>query len=208
MLLETLQFITGIFVVVFEGEHAVKFTLGKAGKVVEPGIHFKFPIIEKFVVKCTRDTALQLQEQTVQVAEDLVYNFSACLIYKIKDLRKAVVEISDLRDGLANLVATAVQQALKSRKRLEILDTQSVSESVTEIVKAKTDHWGVEIIHFGFSDLAPTQETAKVLQTQLLSKERVTIYQELVQDKGLAPNVAAALVSGAAMVVNEEKLHA
>ena len=35
-MLEILQFVTGVFVVVYDGQHALKFTLGRAGAVVGP----------------------------------------------------------------------------------------------------------------------------------------------------------------------------
>lgn len=202
-LLEALQLITGVFVVVHEGEHGVKFTLGKAGQIVEPGINFKWPIIQKFVVQCTRDTSLRLSEQTIQVADGLVYTFSACLIYRITNLRKAVVEISDVREGLCNLIEAAIQEVLMSKDRTQVMNIASISEHVKRIIKSKAEHWGVEVTNFGFSDLAPTKETAQIIQTQLMGKERYTVYQELL-GKGLNPSVAAALVSGASMIVQEQ----
>ena len=45
MFLQILQFVTGIFVVVYDGQHALKFTLGRAKNVVGPGVHFKWPIV-------------------------------------------------------------------------------------------------------------------------------------------------------------------
>ena len=37
MLLEFLQAVTGIFVVIYDGQHGLKFTLGRAGSVYPPG---------------------------------------------------------------------------------------------------------------------------------------------------------------------------
>ena len=48
MLLEALEKITGIFVVVYDGQHALKFTLGRAQNVVGPGVHFKWPIVQTY----------------------------------------------------------------------------------------------------------------------------------------------------------------
>ena len=50
MILQALEKITGIFVVVYDGQHALKFTLGRAGDVVGPGVHFKFPIVQNYRV--------------------------------------------------------------------------------------------------------------------------------------------------------------
>ena len=60
-MLELLQSLTGLFVVVYDGQHALKFTLGRAKGVVGPGVHLKIPIIQKFEVVDTRHTTLDLQ---------------------------------------------------------------------------------------------------------------------------------------------------
>lgn len=200
MFTDILQFLTGAFVVVTEGQHAVRFTLGKAGEVVGPGLHWKWPVVQKFVVKCTRDTTLSINAQLVQVAEDLVYQFSASVIYKITDLRRAVVEIDDVSAGLSNMIAMAVQRALRKRGRGDVMNVEAISKDVQAETAELADHWGVKIIAFGFRDLAPTTATSGVLQARLLGSERATVYDELMK-RGLPRDVAVALISGAAVVV-------
>jgi regulator of protease activity HflC (stomatin/prohibitin superfamily) len=69
-MLEFLQAITGIFVVVYDGQHALKFQLGRAVGVVGPGVHFKFPIIQRFQVLPTKDTTLDLAPQVIQLSDE------------------------------------------------------------------------------------------------------------------------------------------
>ena len=47
MSLDILGAITGLFVVVYDGQHALRFTLGRARSVVGPGIHFKWPFVQR-----------------------------------------------------------------------------------------------------------------------------------------------------------------
>ena len=54
MILQALEKITGIFVVVYDGQHALKFTLGRAGDVVRPVFDFKFPIVQNYRVQETK----------------------------------------------------------------------------------------------------------------------------------------------------------
>ena len=91
MLLEALEKITGIFVVVYDGQHALKFTLGRAGNIVGPGVHFKWPIVQAYRVRDTKDTTIELEPQTIQLKDDLVYEVGARSVYQIVDLRKAMI---------------------------------------------------------------------------------------------------------------------
>ena len=94
MILKLLETITGVFVVVYDGQHALKFTLGRAGNVVGPGVHWKWPIVQKYAVKETKDTTIELEPQTIQLQDDLVYNVGARAVYQIVDLLHANMSVS------------------------------------------------------------------------------------------------------------------
>ena len=108
MLLEILEALTGVFVVVYDGEHALKYTLGRAQEVVGPGVHWKWPVVQRFAKRGTRHTTLDLEPQVIQLSDDLVYEVGAKVVYQIVDLRKAVVEVDDLVEGLKNRLTIAV----------------------------------------------------------------------------------------------------
>src|SRR5581483_2573847 len=122
MFLEFLQAVTGIFVVVYDGQHALKFTLGRAQEVVGPGVHFKLPIVQRFRVVETKDTTIDLEPQIIQLKDDLVYEVGAKAVYQIVDLRKALIEIDDLKVGLKNRLVLAVQRVVRAQDRNSVRD--------------------------------------------------------------------------------------
>lgn len=200
-MLEFLQLITGIFVVVYDGQHALRYTLGRAGDVVGPGIHFKWPIIQRYRVQDTRHTTLDLEPQVIQLHDELVYEVDCKLIYQIVDLRKALIEVDDLVAGLKNRVAIAVQQVLKLHDRGSIRDVPRLVEQVTAEIAPIGEQWGIHIVEFGFSNLSPSRATLEITQLRLLSEEKLRLYHELMQSEGLLPEAAVALISGAVVTV-------
>lgn len=196
-MLEFLQLITGIFVVVYDGQHALRFTLGRAGLVVGPGIHFKWPIVQRYEVRDTRHTTLDLDPQVIQTRDELVYEIDTKLIYQIVDLRRAVVEVDDLVSGLKNRVAIAVQQVVKTKTRDDLHDVAALVAEVTAALADVAEAWGVRIVEFGFSNLSPSPATLEVTQLRLLSDERLRLYRRFVDEDGLGAAAAVALVAGA-----------
>jgi regulator of protease activity HflC (stomatin/prohibitin superfamily) len=196
MLLELLEAVTGIFVVVYDGKHALKFTLGRAQGVVGPGVHFKLPVIQKFQVEETKHTTLDLEPQVIQLNDGLVYEVDAKLMYQIVDLRKAVVEIDDLVTGLQNRVVLAVQRIVGSCDRETILDTDTMVRRIRDELRPVEEQWGVRVLQFGFSNISPSPTTLEITQLDLLARERLLLYRGLVEE-GLAPAHAVALVTGA-----------
>lgn len=200
MLLEFLQAVTGIFVVVYDGQHALKFNLGRAREVVGPGVHFKLPIIQRFTVQNTKHTTLDLEPQVIQLKDDLVYEVDCKLIYQVVDLRKAIIEIDNLVTGLQNRVVMAVQRVVQTQDRVSIRDTVRLAQEVHLALAPIEPEWGARILHFGFSNISPSPATLEITQLDLLARERLSLHGTL-RAQGLSDEAAVALISGAVVAM-------
>jgi regulator of protease activity HflC (stomatin/prohibitin superfamily) len=200
MILQLLEKITGIFVVVYDGQHALRFTLGRAGEVVGPGVHFKWPIVQAYKVKETKDTTIELEPQKIQLRDDLVYEVGARAVYQIVNLRKATIEVDDLVHGLKNRMVLAVQRVVKAQDRESIRDLPAMVKAVKEELGPVEAQWGVKIHEFGFSTFSPTPETLEITQLRKLAEEKLLLYQEL-REAGLGVEACVALISGSVVAL-------
>jgi hypothetical protein len=201
MILELLQAVTGIFVVVYDGQHALKFTLGRAENVVGPGIHFKFPIIQRFRVVETKDTTIDLEPQIIQLKDDLVYEVGAKAVYQIVDLRKALIEIDNLVTGLRNRLVITVQRVIQAQDRESARDMVGMIATVKQELRPVEEQWGVTFHEFGFSTFSPTPETLEITQLRKLAEEKLQLYQRFRHDLEMSDEAAVALISGAVVAV-------
>jgi regulator of protease activity HflC (stomatin/prohibitin superfamily) len=200
-MLEFLQAITGVFVVVYDGQHALKFTLGRAGPVVGPGVHWKWPIVQKFRVEETKHTTLDLEPQVIQLADDLVYEVDCKVLYQIVNLRKALIEIDDLVTGLKNRVVLAVQRVVGACTRESIRDTSVLIARIVGELASVEEQWGVRILQLGFSNISPSTTTLEITQLELLAREKQGLYRGFRAD-GLSEEAAVALIAGAVVAVH------
>ena len=200
-MLEFLQTITGIFVVVYEGQHALKFHLGRAIGVVGPGVHFKLPIIQRFQVEPTKDTTLDLEPQVIQLSDELVYEVGAKVVYQIVDLRKAVIEVDKLVEGLKNRQVNIVQNVVKAQDRHTIRDMPRMVEDVKEGLRCVEQQWGIKVHEFGFSTFSPTPETLEITQLHKLAHEKLLLYRLFHDEQRLSSEAAVSLISGAVMAL-------
>ena len=202
VLLEILQFLTGVFVLVYDGQHALKFTLGRAGNVVGPGIHWKWPIIQRYRVVDTKDTTIELEPQTIQLQDDLVYEVGARAVYQVTDLRKALIEVDNLVIGLKNRIVLSVQRVVKAQDRQSIGDLRQMIAAVKRELQPVEEQWGVKFHEFGFSTISPTPETLEITQLRKLAQEKLALYQQFRREAALSEEAAVALISGAVMAVH------
>lgn len=205
MLLEMLQVFTGLFVVVYDGQHALRFTLGRAREVVGPGFHFKWPVIQRFRVEETKDTTLDLEPQVIQLKDDLVYEIGAKVVYQIVDLRRALIEVDDLVVGLKNRLTLAVQRVVKAQDRQSIRDLPAMIDAVRGELRPVEEQWGVRIREFGFSNMSPSPATLEITQLRLLAEEKLGLYLQF-RRQGLGEEAAVSLISGAVVAVREDGL--
>jgi hypothetical protein len=199
--LEFLQAITGVFVVVYDGQHALKFTLGRAGSVVGPGVHFKWPIIQAYRVADTRHTTIELEKQAIQLHDDLVYEVGARAVYQIMDLRRALIEIDNLVLGLKNRMVIAVQRIIKAQDRESIRDLNHMVEAVKQELAPVERQWGIKVHEFGFSTLSPTPETLEITQLRKLAEEKLSLFHQFRDSGGLGETAAVALISGSVVAL-------
>lgn len=204
MSLDILGAVTGLFVVVYDGQHALRFTLGRARAVVGPGIHFKWPFLQTFKVEETKHTTLDLEPQVIQLDDDLVYEVDAKVVYQIVNLRKAIIEIDNLVTGLQNRVVIAVQSVVARQTRVTVTDVDGMCDAIRKELEPVEDQWGVRILKFGFSNISPSPTTLEITQLELLTREKRRLYSEL-RDKGLSEEASVALVSGAVVSVHPDE---
>jgi len=203
MSLDIFGAITGLFVIVYDGQHALRFTLGRARAVVGPGIHFKIPLIQTFRVEETKHTTLDLEPQVIQLNDDLVYEVDCKVVYQIVNLRKAKIEIDDLVTGLQNRVVIAVQNVVSRQDRTTVTDVDAMCDSIREELRPVEDQWGVRILQFGFSNISPSPTTLEITQLELLAREKLSLYGEM-RATGLSEEAAVALISGAVVSISSD----
>jgi len=204
-MLEFLQIVTGIFVVVYDGQHALKFHLGRAIGVVGPGVHFKIPIIQRFQVQPTKDTTLDLEPQVIQLSDELVYEVGAKVVYQIVDLRRAVVEVDNLVEGLKNRLVIIVQNVVKAQDRYTIRDMARMVDDVKQALRPVEQQWGIKVHEFGFSTFSPTPETLEITQLRKLADEKLSLYRQFHDEQKLSSEAAVSLISGAVMALPAQR---
>ena len=204
MILELLQGITGVFVVVYDGQHGLRFTLGRAKEVVGPGVHFKWPIFQAFRVEETKHTTLDLQPQVIQLEDDLVYEIDCKVVYQIVNLRKAMINVDDLVTGLQNRVVIAIQRVIRAKNRASIRDTDDLADEIRDELRPIEDQWGVRVLQFGFSNISPSPATLEITQLDLLAREKLGLYRML-REEGLSDESTVALISGAVVALHPDE---
>jgi regulator of protease activity HflC (stomatin/prohibitin superfamily) len=176
-------FVRAMGITVDEGQTGLKFSFGRATRVLTPGFYPLLPYLQSARVLPTRSRTLDLPAQRVETREALVFYADANLVYKIVDVRKALIEIDDLQKGMLQALGIGVQDVLRRAARAEIAKPGALDAALATVLARRLEPWGVAVERAGFKSITPDPSTLRITQLESVCAERRAI-AELLERSG------------------------
>jgi regulator of protease activity HflC (stomatin/prohibitin superfamily) len=159
-------------VTVESGQTALLFSFGRAGKTLDPGFHLLVPFLQRARKVPTRSRTLDLPTQRVVTHLGLVWIANANLVYRIVDVRRALIEIDDLERGMLQMLGLGVQEILRDLRRGETGGSRDLDGALLHNLQARLEAWGVEVERAGFTSITPSPRTLRLTQLAHIVAER------------------------------------
>lgn len=185
---------------VVSGRTGLKFSFGRATAELGPGFYPLLPFLQIVRTLPTRSRTLDLSAQRVVTDEGLVFDVDANLVYRVVDVRRALVEIDDLVQGMHQMLALSVQEVVRPRTRAELYASDALEAELARRMSARLEPWGVAVEHAGFPSLRPSEASLRITQLARLGGEREVACTRMGRD-GIGPAAALALASQAPRIV-------
>ena len=159
-------------VTVQSGTTGLRFSFGRAGGLCQPGFHFKVPFLQKIEVVPTRSRTIDLPAQKVATFDSLVYLVDVNLVYRIADVRKAIIEVDELGKAMLQMLGVSVQEVLRVRSRGDLRVSDELDRSLSAAMEGRLAAWGVVVEHAGFTSIRPSPKTLLLTQLDLTAQEK------------------------------------
>lgn len=158
------------FKYVHEGELGIKLRFGKAlrikktgePRIIAPGFVMLFPFAETLRTHHVRQQTIRFIDQDVMINGGLSFKVAASLIFKVKNIYRALFEIDDLDSSLADLGMGILREEFSAREFSNIGNTKEISAGLLLAIREKAEEWGVEITRFSLTNCSPTTESAHI----------------------------------------------
>ncbi|MCP5022599.1 MAG: SPFH domain-containing protein [bacterium] len=174
------------------GHKGLLFHFGRATKVLDHGFRPLIPYFQSVAIVPTRSRTMDLPSQRVVNQDGLVYFADANLVYHVQDVRRAVVEIDNLEEGMMQMLTLGVQEVLRATNRHTIADTGALALALEQTLAVRLEPWGVCVDKAGFPTLSPSAKSLRITQLDERVAERQARYQAFRQN--LPSPLASALV--------------
>lgn len=188
------------------GQTGLSFLCGHARRELQPGFHLLVPFLHRVRRMPTRSRTLDLPSQRVATLQGLVYHVDANLVYRVVDVRRAMIQVDELEKGMIQMLGLGVQEVLRGSHAEEIRTSRVLDRALAENLARRLEVWGVSVERAGFPSITPSPQSLRITQLEQVTGERRTTYGRLVE-AGVPERRALALVGTRSMPRGKTRAH-
>lgn len=144
-------------VVLHPYDGAVQMRMGKTLRVLEGGgWYWKIPFADDIINEHVVPRTTRLTGLATTTVDGRAIGFDAVITWRISDIQKATLEVSELKDAIADSCAGIIGTELSNSAWTDIIHGNTV-ESLTVACRKRGWKWGVEIQLVQLTGIAPVK---------------------------------------------------
>ena len=129
-------------------ERGVVLTFGRFTGVRLPGLNILIPYVQTMRKADVRVTVMEVKPQDVITSDNVSVKVSAVAYYQIVDAQKALLDVADYRNAIAQLAQITLRSTIGKHPLDELLSQQDkLNQTLSLALEERTRTWGVRIDH-------------------------------------------------------------
>ncbi len=170
-------FLSGIRVVK-QWERGVVLRFGRYAKLLEPGLRWLIPGVDRMIPVDLRIVALDVPKQEAITNDNVPVRVDAVVFFRVVEPVDAVLRIRNYYAATSQISQTTLRSIVGKHQLDEILaEREQVNAAMRQIIDAETDPWGVEVSLVEVKDvsLPETMQRAIARQAEAEREKRAKI---------------------------------
>jgi len=164
---------------------------GKLNRVLDPGLHFKIPLIENTrgvewiarnphtakPFRCStrsidlREQVHPLPSQHVITKDNVAMDINGLVYYKITDVKDAVYGVEDLPTGIEKLSLTTLREVVGGMFLDDTLESRDkINQKLRAVLDEATHNWGVQVTRVELQEVSPPESIVRAMERQMSSE--------------------------------------
>ncbi len=150
--------------IVRQYERGVVFRLGKVRRTREPGIRWMIPLVDRMRKVSLRTVTMPIPSQQIITKDNVSIGVAAVAYYRRVDPVKSIVEIEDVESAINQIAQTTVRNVVGRSSLDQVLSaTETLNESIKEILDVTTERWGVLVQLVELKDIQLPQSMQRAM---------------------------------------------
>jgi regulator of protease activity HflC (stomatin/prohibitin superfamily) len=159
--------LAGSIFIVKQWEKAAVLRLGKIIGTVEPGLHFKVPIIDTVTKVDMRTQTVDLKGQSAITKDNISLGVDAVVFMTIEDPEKIITQIVNYRDAVSKYAQTAIRNIIGQYNLDDLLESrEEIAVQLKEEIDILAKDWGIDIARAGLQDISLPEDMKRAFAVQ------------------------------------------
>jgi len=159
-------FLSGIRVV-YEYKRAVKFRFGKYISLLQPGLRWIIPLVDRIQLVDIRVITINIQKQEVMTKDNVPCHINGVLFFKIDDATKAILEVEDFVFAISQMAQASLRDVCGKVELDTILsEREEIGRNIKNIVEQETEVWGISIQDVKIKDIELPENMKRSMANQ------------------------------------------
>ena len=132
----------------------VHLRFGKFIRVLEPGLRWKIPLVDKFMLDDVVIDTAYYKPQALTTLDNKMVVVSAVVKYQVVDIKKYLLDIYDRDSVLADSTMMAMKQIVSSFNWESLRHSKEVEKELRSLVAKEVKDYGIKVHRVVFADLS------------------------------------------------------
>ena len=143
--------------------------LGKFRAVLNPGLHFLIPFIDRVAYRHeTREQVLDIPAQSCISRDNIQINVDGLVYIQVMDGEKASYGIEDYRRASINLAQTTMRSEIgKLNLGQTFSERDTLNETIVSEIDKASDPWGIKVLRYEVRNITPSDNVIHTLEKQM-----------------------------------------
>ena len=167
--------------------------LGKFHAVLEPGINFVIPFIDKVAyIHSLKEKAFDIPEQVCITRDNVQVQVDGVIFIQVVDPKKASYGVQNYIFAVTQLAQTTMRSEIgKIDLDRTFLERTNINHAVVESIDEAAITWGVKVLRYEIKNINPPQTVLHAMEKQMQAeREKRAIVLQSEGEKQAAINVA------------------
>jgi len=155
--------------------------MGKYNSVLEPGINFLIPVLDKIkYVQNLKELAIDVPHQAAITADNVTLTIDAVLYLRVIDPYLASYGVEDAEFAITQVAQTTMRSEIgKISLDFVFRERESLNVTIVQAINKAAEAWGITCLRYEIRDitLPPKVQEAMQMQVEAERKKRAAVLQ-------------------------------
>lgn len=147
---------------------------GRFDRLLEPGLNFLVPFVEKVAYKHTlKEDAIDVHQQTAITKDNVTLNIDGVLYVRIVDAVQASYGVRDPYYAVLQLAQTTMRSEIgKISMDNTFEEREMLNANIVQAINDAASSWGIQCMRYEIKDIDPPSSILKAMELQVAAERQ------------------------------------